>query len=117
MIWGHRTISLAQLRWIRLIRKTDDPYLDIIISGPVPPNPAELLSKQAMSDMISDLRKRYDFIIIDTPPLGVVSDAFQLMQYSDVSMYLVRQGYSRLNTCVHSKICIRKAKFRMHVYC
>jgi tyrosine-protein kinase Etk/Wzc len=79
-----------------VIRKTDDPFLDIIISGPVPPNPAELLSKQAMADMISDLRKRYDFIIIDTPPLGVVSDAFQLMQFSDVSMYLVRQGYSRL---------------------
>lgn len=79
-----------------VIRKTDDPYLDIITSGPVPPNPAELLSKPAMESMIAELRKRYDFIIIDTPPIGVVSDAFSLMRYSDVNLYLVRQGYSRL---------------------
>lgn len=79
-----------------VIRKTDDPYFDIIISGPIPPNPAELLSKPAMNEMIAELRKRYDYIIIDTPPLGVVSDAFSLMQYSDITIYLVRQGYSRL---------------------
>jgi capsular exopolysaccharide synthesis family protein len=79
-----------------VIRKTDDPFLDMIISGPIPPNPAELLSKPAMEEMISELRKRYDFIIIDTPPVGVVSDAFSLMKFSDVNLYLVRQGYSRL---------------------
>ncbi len=78
-----------------VIRKTDDPFLDMIISGPIPPNPAELLSKPAMSQMMTELRKRYDFIIIDTPPVGVVSDAFSLMSFSEVNIYLVRQGYSK----------------------
>lgn len=79
-----------------VIRKTDNPYLDIIISGPTPPNPAELLSKPLMGEMLAELKKSYDFIIIDTPPIGVVSDAFLLINQSDVNLYVVRQGYSRL---------------------
>lgn len=79
-----------------IIRKTDNPYLDIILSGPTPPNPAELLSKPQMAEMLAELKKSYDFIIIDTPPIGVVSDAFLLINQSDVNLYVVRQGYSRL---------------------
>ncbi|MBL7924184.1 MAG: CpsD/CapB family tyrosine-protein kinase, partial [Bacteroidia bacterium] len=79
-----------------VIRKTDNPCLDIIISGPTPPNPAELLSKTAMAELLAELKKRYDFIIIDSPPLGVVSDAFILIPQSDINLYVVRQGYSRL---------------------
>ena len=79
-----------------VIRKTDNPFLDIIISGPTPPNPAELLSKPLMGEMLTELKKRYDFIVIDTPPIGVVSDAFILLNQSDVNLYVVRQGYSRL---------------------
>jgi tyrosine-protein kinase Etk/Wzc len=79
-----------------VIRKTDNPYLDIIISGPTPPNPAELLSKPLMAEMLTELKKKYDFIIIDTPPIGVVSDAFLLINQSDVNLYVVRQAYSRL---------------------
>ena len=80
----------------QVIRKTENPYLDIIISGPTPPNPAELLSKPLMGEMLAELKKRYDFIVIDTPPIGVVSDAFILLNQSDVNLYVVRQGYSRL---------------------
>jgi len=79
-----------------VIRKTDNPFLDIIISGPTPPNPAELLSKPLMTDMLAELKARYDFIIIDTPPIGVVADAFILIPQTDVNLYLVRRGYSRL---------------------
>lgn len=81
----------------QVIRKTENPYLDIIISGPTPPNPAELLSKPLMGEMLAELKKRYDFIVIDTPPIGVVSDAFILLNQSDVNLYVVRQGYSRLD--------------------
>lgn len=79
-----------------VIRKTENSYLDIIISGPTPPNPAELLSKPLMGELLAELKTRYDFIIIDTPPIGVVSDAFLLLNQSDVNLYVVRQGYSRL---------------------
>ncbi len=79
-----------------VIRKTENPYLDFIISGPIPPNPAELLSKPALPEMINAMKERYDFIVIDTPPIGVVSDAFIIMPFADINMYLVRQGYSKI---------------------
>jgi polysaccharide biosynthesis transport protein len=79
-----------------IIRNTGIPGLDLITSGPVPPNPAELLSKKATEELIAELRNRYDYIIIDTPPLGLVSDALILLPFIDITLYIVRQGYSRL---------------------
>lgn len=79
-----------------VIRQTPIPNFDIIISGPVPPNPAELMSKEIMQKTLQELKNRYDYIIIDTPPVGVISDAFLLTTKTDVNIYLVRQGYSRI---------------------
>lgn len=66
--------------------------LDIITSGPIPPNPAELIASEKCNELFEELKKRYDYIIIDTPPLGLVTDAFLLMKYSDANIYIVRQG-------------------------
>lgn len=79
-----------------VIRKTSIPGLDLISSGPVPPNPAELLSRKKTGEFIAELRNRYDYVIIDTPPLGLVSDALILLPHVDIILYIVRQGYSRL---------------------
>ncbi|NRT15090.1 capsular exopolysaccharide synthesis family protein [Flavobacterium sp. 28A] len=74
---------------------TQIPYLDVILSGPVPPNPSELIISDRMGDFIEELKKKYDYIILDTPPVGLVSDALELSQFSDVSLYIVRQNYSK----------------------
>jgi tyrosine-protein kinase Etk/Wzc len=79
-----------------VIRSTNIPGLDLISSGPIPPNPAELLSRKKNADFIAELRSRYDYIVIDTPPLGLVSDALILLPHVDIILYIVRQGYSRL---------------------
>lgn len=79
-----------------VIRKTNIPGLDIIISGPIPPNPAELLSKVELTNLLNAMKDRYDYIILDTPPIGVVSDAFLIMPNTDINLYVVRQGYSKL---------------------
>ena len=68
--------------------------LTLIPSGPVPPNPAELLESQSMADLISELRSRYDYIVVDTSPVGLVSDALQIMKLADISLFVVRQNYS-----------------------
>jgi len=69
--------------------------LDVITSGPIPPNPSELLIGGAMDTLISDLKKRYDYIILDTPPVALVADALELLEYVDASMYVVRQDYTK----------------------
>nr|WP_315223166.1 polysaccharide biosynthesis tyrosine autokinase [uncultured Flavobacterium sp.] len=75
--------------------KTEVPNLDVILSGPIPPNPSELILSDAMGELINELKQKYDYIILDTPPVGLVSDALELAQYSDVTLYIVRQNYTK----------------------
>jgi tyrosine-protein kinase Etk/Wzc len=77
-----------------IIIHSDYNNLDLIFSGPVPPNPAELLMGTKMDALMSFLKETYDIIIIDTPPIGVVSDTFGLLKYSDINLYLVRHLYT-----------------------
>lgn len=70
------------------------PNLDIILSGPIPPNPSELLLGSKCDEMMKYLKSNYDYIIIDTPPVGLVSDALELFKYADATCYVIRQNYS-----------------------
>jgi len=66
-----------------------------MVSGNIPPNPAELLMSERMDELMRDMKEQYDYIIIDTPPIGIVSDAIELMKYTDVNIFMVRQNFSR----------------------
>ena len=78
-----------------VIEKTEIDTLDVIASGPTPPNPAELLDSKKMKDLIIELNKTYDYVIIDTPPIGLVTDGVILMQHADINLYVVRHNYSK----------------------
>jgi capsular exopolysaccharide synthesis family protein len=78
-----------------IVQHTNIENLDIIPSGPIPPNPSELVSKNEMAKLFDELSSMYDHIVVDTPPLGIVSDAMILMNYSHVNVYIVRENYSR----------------------
>jgi tyrosine-protein kinase Etk/Wzc len=69
--------------------------LDFIISGPVPPNPSELLHSERMTALIAKLRLIYDIVMIDTAPIGLVSDAIPLIRMSDVNLFVIRSGKSK----------------------
>lgn len=66
--------------------------LDVITSGPIPPNPAELLLGHALDDLIGQLRERYDYVIIDTVPFGMVADAQIISRVVDLCIYVIREG-------------------------
>ncbi len=78
-----------------IIKKTDVKNLNIINSGPIPPNPSELLSKNKMKELIISLKKSFDYVIIDTPPVGIVSDSIVLTEFSDLNIFLVRQNFTK----------------------
>jgi capsular exopolysaccharide synthesis family protein len=71
---------------------SDVENLDIVLAGQVPPNPIELLSSQRTAQLFEELRRKYDYIIIDTPPYGVLTDSFVLMKYADIILYVTRLG-------------------------
>lgn len=74
---------------------------DVIPSGTPPPNPSELILSQRMSRLIAELSERYDKIVIDTPPVGLVSDGFVLAPYADVILFVVREGVTRKGHLEH----------------
>jgi capsular exopolysaccharide synthesis family protein len=78
-----------------VIQKTHIQNLDVIPSGPIPPNPSELLMSEAMGEMIAELKTKYDYIVLDTPPVGLVSDALELAHFCDATLYVTRQGFTK----------------------
>ncbi len=68
--------------------------LDLLPSGPIPPNPNELLYGHQLEELIGELRSRYDYIIIDTAPVGMVSDTMLIRRVTDVMLFVVRAGYT-----------------------
>ncbi|MGZ3778187.1 MAG: GumC family protein, partial [Mucilaginibacter sp.] len=70
------------------------PNLDIIGSGDFYPNPSELLEQDRLATLIDYLRSNYDDIVVDTPPVNIVTDAFIIAKQADVTLYSVRQGYT-----------------------
>jgi tyrosine-protein kinase Etk/Wzc len=72
----------------------DVENLFVIPCGPVPPNPAEMLLNEKVDQLFAELKNSFDAIIIDTAPVGLVSDAITLGRYADSSVYIVRHGYT-----------------------
>lgn len=82
--------------WKKLVHPTPQKGFSVIHSGPVQTNPMDLLSTHAMFDFISEARKIYDHIIIDTPPLGLVSDYLIIMKLTDYNLYVVRDKKTKI---------------------
>ncbi|WP_413666228.1 GumC family protein [Mucilaginibacter sp. Mucisp86] len=78
-----------------IIHHSEQANLDFIVSGPVPPNPSELLHSKRMSHLIETLKTRYDVVMIDTAPIGLVSDAIPLIRISDINVFVIRSGKSK----------------------
>jgi len=78
-----------------IINSSEQKNLDFIISGPIPPNPSELLHSERMISLIAELRKKYEIILIDTAPIGLVSDAIPLIRMSDINLFVIRSGKSK----------------------
>jgi len=73
------------------------PDFHIIPAGPIPPNPGEMLMDSRLTELMNELRLKYDVIIIDTAPVGYVSDLFQINEMLDATLYVVRHRITRKN--------------------
>jgi capsular exopolysaccharide synthesis family protein len=80
-----------------IITETEIDNLSLIVSGPIPPNPTKLLETKALDNLIEHLKEQYDYIVVDTPPIALVSDAIILTKYSDINLFVIRQNYSNVN--------------------
>ena len=69
----------------------DTPFgFDLLRAGTIPPNPGELIHSDKLTQMMSDLREQYDFVVIDTSPIGLVPDAYAVIEQCDLCLYVIR---------------------------
>ncbi len=74
-----------------IVQKTTNNLLDFVASGPIPPNPSELLISPNFKKFMEKAQQEYDCVVIDTPPIGIISDAFPIIDFADHVVFLVRQ--------------------------
>lgn len=80
-----------------IVHEPNMPGLDVIAAGPVPPNPGELLTSHRIDHLFTELRKDYDYIIVDSAPVGRVSDTYALDRISDAAIFVCRVGNTSLS--------------------
>lgn len=95
---GISNYLISQERFENIIFQTDIENLWYAPSGPVPPNPAELIDSQEMIEFIKKAKKQFDYIIIDTPPIALVTDALLVSPLTDFYLFVVRQRFTSKNT-------------------
>ena len=92
---GFTNFVVEDMPMSRLLQPTTlDPNLFVISAGTIPPNPAELILMEKVTTLFDYLRKEFDFIIVDTAPVGLVTDALLVSKYADANIYVVRQNYT-----------------------
>lgn len=88
------------------------PNMYVVPAGPIPPNPAELLLNDRMEEMFAYLRENFDYIIVDTAPVGMVSDTFCLDRVSDRTVYLFRANYTNKSYLKFAESLVEEQKLK-----
>ena len=84
---------------------------DMLLAGPVPPNPTELLARDNFGDVVKMLRERYDYVIFDTAPVGIVTDTIQIGQHVDVTVFVCRADYTPKSSVSMINTLSKEGKF------
>lgn len=106
---GFSNLIINKTDYNKAIHKTDIVNLDLLTSGPIPPNPSELIGSEKSLEVFDYLRSEYDFIIIDTPPVNTVTDAQLFSEIAKYVVYVVDVQKNDRNAVKKGKELIEKA--------
>lgn len=105
---GLTTVLSENLDYKEVRMSTEIDGLDILASGPIPPNPAELLGSLKMKDFLEKVREDYDMVLLDTPPVGVVTDAAVLAAKCDGVILVCSVNQTTIKAIVNAKELLQK---------
>jgi tyrosine-protein kinase Etk/Wzc len=92
---GLSSLLSGQIKTVEdIIQKTEYANLDVLVPGPVPPNPSELLINDRFDKMMEELKRKYDVVILDSSPLGLTNETLYLTRMADFTIFVLRQNYS-----------------------
>jgi capsular exopolysaccharide synthesis family protein len=92
---GMSTVLIGKDSVDNCINKSSIDTLDFITAGPVPPNPSELVISEKMQEILDDLKTKYDLVVVDNPPVGLVTDGVNSIKNADYPIYIFRADYSK----------------------
>ena len=88
---------------LNCIQQTNIEHLSVLPTGPIPPNPAELLGSQAMKELLNQAMENFDMILIDTPPVLAVTDAQILANQCDGTILVIKSGETQVDAAIKAK--------------
>ena len=92
---GMSTLLTGQSALDEVLLDSGEANLSIIPAGPKPPNPSELILSERLQELIEVLTLQYDYVVLDTPPVGLVTDAMIVMKQADISLLVAKAGYTQ----------------------
>jgi capsular exopolysaccharide synthesis family protein len=111
--WGITNYLSGQAKFEEVIHHSSIPNLDLLTSGPVPPNPSEILASKRLQAMLEQLKETYDMIIIDTPPALAVTDAQVVATRSDGVVLVLDSGKVKRDAAIKVKANLEHVKARI----
>ncbi|MFB3164803.1 CpsD/CapB family tyrosine-protein kinase [Neobacillus sp. 179-J 1A1 HS] len=112
-LFGFTTVLTKQATLASSVLDTEEKDLYILTSGPIPPNPAELLSSKSMEQFIEEATEQFDYVIFDTPPLLAVADPQILANKVDASIYVVFSGKTEIDQAKKAKELLLNAQSKL----
>lgn len=112
---GITNYLLGEATLSNIIKHTENNYYDVLTVGSIPPNPGEIVRSEKLKNMFQELRKTYEYIIVDTSPIGLVADAYPIAMMSDINLFVVRMN--KTNKTVVKKLTEQLKNDKLpHVY-
>ena len=102
---NHKGISqflIGKATYEEIIQAGPQEDFYLVASGPIPPNPSELIGSPRAQNLFERLRQDFDIILLDTPPMGIVTDGYLLARHADSLVFLTRQNYTIKDIFVHT---------------
>lgn len=91
-----------------VVKRDVFPDLDVITAGPIAPNPSELVLRDKVAELLAYVDSRYDYVIIDTPPFGILNDTLELMKHVDIFLIILNTRYTRKKGVEHINEMLEK---------
>lgn len=110
---GLTNILTKQMELSQAVHETDTPFLFVLTSGPIPPNPAELLSSRTMADCLEEACENFDIVIFDTPPLLAVTDAQVLANRCDGTIMVINSEKTEINDALKAKELLQSVQAKI----
>ncbi|WP_338789229.1 CpsD/CapB family tyrosine-protein kinase [Priestia megaterium] len=110
---GLTNVLTKQSQLGQAVQSTEVPNLYVLTSGPIPPNPSELLASKQMGEVLAEMKERFDMVIFDTPPILAVADAQILANQVDASLLIVSSSKTEKEAALKAKELLTQAKSKL----